>query len=175
VLASNRVGGVSDEDAVDAVVSAWHRERPDLDLTAIGVAGRMGRLALVLGPAQERVFGKFGLQRGEFDVLAALRRSGPPYTLIPSELSATLMMSRAGMTSRLDRLEKAGFVERALDPNDRRSFRICLTDEGFDAVDAAMTEHTANVSELLSGLSGKDLGLLDDVLRKLLGHLDPQA
>jgi DNA-binding MarR family transcriptional regulator len=175
VLASNRVSGVSDEDAVDAVVSAWHRERPDLDLTAIGVAGRMGRLALVLGPAQERVFGKFGLQRGEFDVLAALRRSGPPYTLIPSELSATLMMSRAGMTSRLDRLEKAGFVERALDPNDRRSFRIRLTDAGFDAVDAAMTEHTANVSELLSGLSEKDLGLLDDVLRKLLGHLDPQA
>ena len=175
MLASNRVGRVSDEDAVDAVVSAWHRERPDLDLTAIGVAGRMGRLALVLGPAQERVFGKFGLQRGEFDVLAALRRSGTPYTLIPSELSATLMMSRAGMTSRLDRLEKAGFVERTLDPNDRRSFRIRLTASGFDAVDAAMTEHTANVSELLSGLSEKELGLLDDVLRKLLGHLDPQA
>ena len=104
----------------------------------------------MLGPAQERVFGKFGLQRGEFDVLAALRRSGPPYTLIPSELSATLMMSRAGMTSRLDRLENAGFVERTLDPNDRRSFRIRLTDQGFEAVDAAMTEHTANVSELLS-------------------------
>jgi DNA-binding MarR family transcriptional regulator len=166
---------VSDEDAVDAVVSAWRRERPDLDLTAIGVAGRMGRLALVLGPAQERVFGKFGLQRGEFDVLAALRRSGPPYTLIPSELSATLMMSRAGMTSRLDRLEKAGFVERALDPNDRRSFRIRLTDSGFAAVDAAMTEHTANVSELLSGLSETELGLLDDVLRKLLRSLDPEG
>ncbi|MEU5257820.1 MarR family transcriptional regulator [Amycolatopsis sp. NPDC021455] len=165
---------MTDEDAVDAVVSAWHRERPDLDLTAIGVAGRMGRLALVLGPAQERVFGKFGLQRGEFDVLAALRRSGPPYTLIPSELSKTLMLSRAGMTSRLDRLEKAGFVERALDPNDRRSFRVRLTDQGFEIVDAAMTEHTANVSELLSGLSGQELGLLDDVLRKLLRGLDPQ-
>jgi DNA-binding MarR family transcriptional regulator len=163
---------VTDEDAVDAVVSAWERERPDLDLTAIGVAGRLGRLSLVLGPAQERVFGKFGLQRGEFDVLAALRRSGEPYTLIPSELSATLMMSRAGMTSRLDRLEAAGLVERALDPNDRRSFRIRLTDKGFEAVDAAMTEHTANVTELLSTLDGKEIGLLDDVLRKLLKMLD---
>jgi DNA-binding MarR family transcriptional regulator len=163
---------VTDEDAVDTVVSAWRRERPDLDLTAIGVAGRLGRLSLVLGPAQERVFGKFGLQRGEFDVLAALRRSGPPYTLIPSELSATLMMSRAGMTSRLDRLEKAGFVERTLDPDDRRSFRIRLTDQGFAAVDAAMTEHTANVSELLSSLEKTEIGLLDDVLRKLLRMLD---
>ncbi|MEA5362198.1 MarR family transcriptional regulator [Amycolatopsis sp., V23-08] len=163
---------MTDEDAVDAVVSAWARERPDLDLTAIGVAGRLGRLSLVLGPAQERVFGKFGLQRGEFDVLAALRRSGKPYTLIPSELSATLMMSRAGMTSRLDRLEAAGFVERTLDPNDRRSFRIRLTDRGFEVVDAAMTEHTANVTELLSSLRGKELGLLDDVLRKLLREYD---
>ncbi|UOZ09800.1 MarR family winged helix-turn-helix transcriptional regulator [Amycolatopsis sp. WQ 127309] len=163
---------MTDEDAVDAVVSAWARERPDLDLTAIGVAGRLSRLSLVLGPAQERVFGKFGLQRGEFDVLAALRRSGKPYTLIPSELSATLMMSRAGMTSRLDRLEAAGFVERTLDPNDRRSFRIRLTDKGFEVVDAAMTEHTANVTELLSSLRGKELGLLDDVLRKLLREYD---
>ncbi|MDT7803788.1 MAG: hypothetical protein QOI78_7221 [Actinomycetota bacterium] len=163
---------MTDEDAVDAVVSAWARERPDLDLTAIGVAGRLGRLSLVLGPAQERVFGKFGLQRGEFDVLAALRRSGKPYTLIPYELSATLMMSRAGMTSRLDRLEAAGFVERTLDPNDRRSFRIRLTDQGFEVVDAAMTEHTANVTELLSSLRGKELGLLDDVLRKLLREYD---
>src|SRR3989442_12972113 len=102
----------------------------------------MGRLALVLGPAQERVFGPFGLQRGEFDVLAALRRSGPPYTLIPSELSKTLMLSRAGMTSRLDRLEAAGFVERTLDPNDRRSFRIRLTDKGFEGLAAPMAQPT---------------------------------
>jgi DNA-binding MarR family transcriptional regulator len=162
-------------DPVDAVVAAWERERPDLDLAAIGVAGRLSRLSLVLGPAQERVFGKYGLQRGEFDVLAALRRSGPPYTLIPSELSATLMMSRAGMTSRLDRLEAAGFVERTLDPADRRSFRIRLTESGFEVVDAAMTEHTANVTRLLSSLRGGELGLLDDVLRKLLRMLDPQS
>ena len=162
-------------DAIDAVVGAWRRERPELDLTAIGVAGRLGRAVMLTTPMVEAVFAKHGLKQGEFDVLAALRRSGKPYTLIPSELSATLMMSRAGMTSRLDRLEKAGFVERTLDPNDRRSFRIRLTASGFDAVDAAMTEHTANVSELLSGLSKKELDLLDDVLRKLLGHLDPQV
>ena len=166
---------MTDEDAVDAVVSAWRRERPDLDLTAIGVAGRMGRLALVLCPAQERVFGECGRQRGEFDVLAALRRSGPPYTLIPSELSKTLMLSRAGMTSRLDRLETAGFVEGAIDPNDQHSVCVRVHDKGFEAVGTPMTKHTASVSELLSGLSSGELGLLDDVLRKLLRGLDPQG
>lgn len=158
-------------DAVDAVIAAWHRERPDLDLAAIAAAGRLGRLGLLLGPAQERVFTAFGLQRGEFDVLAALRRSGEPYTLSPSQLSHLLMLSRAGMTNRLDRLEKAGFVERTLDPADRRSFRIRLTDRGYTTVEQAMTEHTANVTRLLSPLRAQELATLDDLLRKLLRSL----
>ncbi|ONF62135.1 MarR family winged helix-turn-helix transcriptional regulator [Amycolatopsis keratiniphila] len=158
-------------DAIDAVVDAWHRERPELDLTAIGVAGRLGRVTMLSTPMIEAVFAKHGLKQGEFDVLAALRRSGKPYTLIPSELSATLMMSRAGMTSRIDRLESAGLVERALDPEDRRSFRVTLTERGFEVVDAAMTEHTANVAKLLSPL-GEDLGVLDASLRRLLASLD---
>ncbi|MFD6070047.1 MULTISPECIES: MarR family winged helix-turn-helix transcriptional regulator [Amycolatopsis] len=158
-------------DAIDAVVGAWRRERPDLDLTAIGVAGRLGRVAMLTTPMVEAVFAKHGLKQGEFDVLAALRRSGKPYTLIPSELSATLMMSRAGMTSRIDRLESAGLVERALDPEDRRSFRVTLTERGFEVVDAAMTEHTENVAKLLSPL-GEDLGVLDASLRRLLTSLE---
>ncbi|GAB3708539.1 MarR family transcriptional regulator [Amycolatopsis oliviviridis] len=158
-------------DAIDAVVGAWRRERPELDLTAIGVAGRLGRVTMLTTPMVEAVFAKHGLKQGEFDVLAALRRSGKPYTLIPSELSATLMMSRAGMTSRIDRLESAGLVERALDPEDRRSFRVTLTERGFEVVDAAMTEHTANVAKLLSPLGG-DLEVLDGALRRLLSSLE---
>ncbi|MFD4195202.1 MarR family winged helix-turn-helix transcriptional regulator [Amycolatopsis thermoflava] len=159
-------------DAVDAVIEAWQRERPDLELDAIAVAGRLGRVGLLLAPAQEKVFTTFGLQKGEFDVLATLRRSGDPYTLTPSQLSATLMLTRAGMTSRLDRLEAAGLVERTLDPADRRSFRVRLTDKGYTTVDEAMTAHTANVTRLLSALDGKQLGALDDLLRILLRALD---
>ncbi|MFC3450088.1 MarR family winged helix-turn-helix transcriptional regulator [Amycolatopsis speibonae] len=158
-------------DAIDEVVGAWRRERPELDLAAIGVAGRLGRVTMLTAPMVEAVFARHGLKQGEFDVLAALRRSGKPYTLIPSELSATLMMSRAGMTSRIDRLESAGLVERALDPEDRRSFRVTLTERGFEVVDAAMTEHTANVAKLLSPLGG-DLDVLDGALRRLLGSLE---
>lgn len=131
------------------MVSAWQRERPDLDLTAIAVVGLLSRVNLLLGPSQERVFAEFGLQRGEFDVLAALRRSGAPYTLSPSRLSDQLMLSRAGMTNRLDRLEAAGMIERTLDSADRRNFRIRLTDHGYATIDAAMTQHTANVTTLL--------------------------
>jgi DNA-binding MarR family transcriptional regulator len=160
------------QDAIDRIIAQWRRERPDLDLSAMEVFGRLGRLARVLEPAVEAVFARHGLRQGEFDVLAALRRSGEPYTLIPSALSDTLMMSRAGMTNRLDRLEAAGLVDRTLDPADRRSFRIALTDEGKRVIDATVTDHAANLTRLVSGLSPGDAAVLGRVLRTLLDSLD---
>ncbi|WP_063128540.1 MarR family winged helix-turn-helix transcriptional regulator [Nocardia fusca] len=159
-------------DSTDAVIAAWARERPDLELTAIGIVGRLGRAALLLRPAQERVFTEFGLQPGEFDVLATLRRAGEPYTLIPSQLSAALLLTRAGMTNRIDRLVAAGLVERTLDPNDRRSFHIRLTEKGYTTVDEAMTAHTANVTRLLSTLPETGQAALEDLLRTLLHALE---
>ncbi|MEV4919935.1 MarR family transcriptional regulator [Streptomyces tirandamycinicus] len=155
-------------DAVDEILAQWHRERPDLDLAAIGIFGRLGRLSLLLGPALEEVAARHGLRPGEFDVLATLRRSGSPYTLTPSVLAQTLMLSRAGMTNRLDRLEAAGLVERTLDPADRRSFRISLTDRGHELVDAAVTDHVANETRLLSALTPEERAALDRALRGLL-------
>lgn len=156
------------QDAIDVIVEQWRRERPDLDLSAMGVFGRVAQLARVLERETDRVFERHGLRRGEFDVLAALRRCGPPYTLIPSELSAALMMSRAGMTNRLDRLEAAGLVERSLDPADRRSFRVALTAEGLRLVDAALTEHAATLERLAACLTEEEARTLARLLRVVL-------
>ncbi|WP_245899173.1 MarR family winged helix-turn-helix transcriptional regulator [Nonomuraea indica] len=157
-----------ERDPIDVILEQWRRERPDLDLSAMGV---FGRLALVTRRAEasvDRVFAGHGLRHGEFDVLAALRRSGPPYTAIPSELSAALMMSRAGMTNRIDRLEAAGLVERSLDPADRRSFRVTLTAEGRRVIDAAMTDHAATLARLTAGLAPEDAETLTRILRSML-------
>lgn len=158
-------------DAVDVIIDQWRRERPDLDLSAMAVFGRLAQVAAMLGPVTEAVFARHGMRGGEFDVLAALRRSGPPYALMPSELAADLMMSRAGMTSRADRLEAAGFVERSLDPNDRRSFRITLTDKGLKAVDAALGEHAENLARLSACLTDEERRTLEGALRTLLRTL----
>jgi DNA-binding MarR family transcriptional regulator len=155
-------------DVVDLVVEQWRRERPDLDLEAMGVFARLARATLMLGGAAEEVFAEHGLRGGEFDVLAALRRAGPPYTLMPSQLSDALMMSRAGMTNRLDRLEAAGLVERSIDPADRRSFRVALTEKGCQVVDAALTDHAANIARLIAILDPEEAAALDRALRKLL-------
>ncbi|MEU7629526.1 MarR family transcriptional regulator [Nocardia sp. NPDC049220] len=162
-------------DPVDAIVAQWRRERPDLDLDAMAVIGRLGRLMVVAQREIEAVFATHGLQRGEFDVLAALRRSGEPFELNPSMLADTLMLSRAGMTGRLDRLEAAGWVRRVADAADRRAVRVALTDAGRELIDVAVTEHTANETRLLSVLSAGDRRELDRIVRALLESMQSGA
>lgn len=158
-------------DQVDVILEQWRAERPDLDLTPMGVFGRIGVLARVLESRVDAVFTAHGLRQGEFDVLTALRRSGPPYTLIPSELSDMLMMSRAGMTNRIDRLAVAGYVERTLDPADRRSFRVTLTPKGRQVIDETMTDHAATLQHLTGDLPESEMATLTTALRHLLHTL----
>ena len=118
------------QDGVDVIIEQWRRERPELDHSPIGVVGRISRLARELEQRLEPVYREHGLEPGWHDVLATLRRSGPPYQLRPSELTGTLMLTSSGTTKRLDRLERAGLIERAPDPQDRRGVLIRLTGEG---------------------------------------------
>lgn len=162
-------------DPVDAIVAQWRRERPDLDLEAMAVAGRLGRLLLVAQREIETVFVEHGLRRGEFDVLAALRRSGEPFELSPSKLADTLMLSRAGMTGRLDRLESVGLVRRVADTHDRRAVRVALTPAGRELVDTVVTEHVANETRMLSVLTAGERRELDRLTRILLNSLESDA
>lgn len=163
---------MDEPDAVDAIAAQWRRERPDLDLAAMAVFGRLGRLTAVATARIEAVFAAHGLQRGEFDVLAALRRSGDPCELNPSVLADTLMLSRAGMTGRIDRLESAGLVRRIADPGDRRAVRVALTAAGRELVDVVVGAHTENETRMLSVLEPADREALDRIARIMLRSLE---
>ncbi|CCK30014.1 MarR family transcriptional regulator [Streptomyces davaonensis JCM 4913] len=156
------------KDAVDAIVDQWAIVRPDLDTAAMAVFGRINRLSRTVGDRQEKAYGRFGISRGEFDVLATLRRSGEPYTLSPRQLSATLMLTTGGMTGRLDKLERAGLLRRSPDPHDRRGLQVSLTDEGLRLVDEAVGAGLAVQAEALSALNAEQAGQLADLLRELL-------
>ena len=159
-------------DHVDQVLAQWRAVRPDLDVEAMGTIGRLARLHALAGPRIEATLRSHGLGVGEFDVLAALRRSGAPHEMLPSALARLLMLTPAGMTNRVDRLEAAGLVERRADPGDRRSTRILLTAEGLATVDAAVTDHVATEAALLSPLTAAERGTLDTLLQKLLAALE---
>ncbi|MEU5184531.1 MarR family winged helix-turn-helix transcriptional regulator [Streptomyces longwoodensis] len=156
------------QDPVDAIVEQWAAVRPDLDTAAMEVFGRIFRLSRAMGDRMEKAYAPLGLSRGEFDVLATLRRAGEPYTLSPRELSATLMLTTGGMTGRLDKLERAGLLRRSPDPHDRRGLRVTLTEQGLDLVDRAVGSGLAVEREALSALNAQQADQLADLLRELL-------
>jgi DNA-binding MarR family transcriptional regulator len=155
-------------DPVDAILAQWHRQRPELDVSPMGIIGRIGRLSKHLDRGIQETFSDFGLNIGEFDVLATLRRSGQPYQLSPTELFNTLMVSSGTMTHRLDRLEQAELVKRIPDPSDRRGTLIQLTDKGFNLIEKAVEAHVANEHRLLIPLEEEERQVLAQLLRKLL-------
>lgn len=159
-------------DAVDAITGQWNRERPELDTRAMAVFGRIYRLSRLMGDRMEKEYRRFGIGRGEFDVLSTLRRSGEPYTLSPRQLSATLMLTTGGMTGRLDKLERAGLLERSPDPDDRRGLRVSLTARGVGVIDEAVAAGVEVQQAALDGMDDSQAELLADLLRQLLASTE---
>ena len=161
-------------DGVDLILEQWRSERPELDPSPIGGIGRISRLARELEQRLEPVYREHGLEPGWHDVLATLRRAGPPYRVRPTEFTSALMLTSSGTTKRLDRLEQAGLITRAPDPDDRRGTLITLTAAGHELIDAVTEAHLDNERELLGALTDDEQHLLADLLRTLMLGLPPR-
>ncbi|WP_029062864.1 MarR family transcriptional regulator [Labrenzia sp. DG1229] len=163
-------------DRAEHAISQWATERPDLDHLPMAVLGRLAEASqLVSRDHLEPLFARFGLQAGEFDVLATLRRSGAPFALSPTALYQATMVTSGAMTGRLDRLEKLGFVARARNPNDRRGTLVELTKEGRDLIDKAIDAHVENEKSILSALKRNEQEQLNQLLAKVISSLGAEA
>lgn len=160
-------------DHVARIQADWRRERPDLDVSPQGVVGRLHRVALLLTAELTAVYARHGLDEGEFDVLATLRRAGPPFERAPGTLAAHTMVTSGGMTKRLDRLQRRGLVARRSSDTDGRGRVVSLTPAGRRLIDEALTAHMANEHRLLADLPGEDVELLEGVLERWLARLEP--
>ena len=163
-------GGPRDE--VDDLVAQWRTQRPDLDVEPLQVLSRVSRLARHLDIARRAAFAGGGLELWEFDVLSALRRSGPPFQLTPGALLRATLVTSGTMTNRIDRLAAAGLVRREPDPRDRRGVLVTLTDQGRAVVDAAFTDLLDREHALLAGLPDDQRQQLAGLLRTLLAPFD---
>lgn len=157
-----------ESDPVDKILVQWQQERSDLDVSPMGIIGRIGRLSKHLDRSIQETVSGFSLNGGEFDVLATLLRSGQPYQLSPTELFNTLMISSGTITHRIDRLEQADLVKRIPDPSDRRGMLVQLTDKGFNVIGKAIEAHVANGHRLLTVLDETERRVLAQLLSKLL-------
>ena len=149
-------------------MAQWASIRADVDTTPIAVVARLGRVTAYIDAGLNAKLGEFGLTREAWDVLASLRREGPPYRLSPTQLYMSLMRSSGAMTHRLAALERAGLVKRLADPDDGRGILVALTAKGVRLVDRVAPEHVANERRLLAALTDGERSELAGLLRKLL-------
>ncbi len=160
------------QDRAQLAAEQWQQQRPDLDGFSMAVIGRLGELSQVI--SRDHLlpfFAEHGLQAGEFDLLATLRRAGEPYALMPTALYESAMISSGGMTSRIDCMEKAGLIERRKHPSDRRGVLVALTPTGFELIDGMLAAHVANLQRVLSGLTVDEQRALHALTGKLLAGL----
>lgn len=158
-------------DRAERAQRQWQKEMPEVAdrLSPMVLLGRLSESAQLmsqnyLAPA----YADIGLKTGEFDVLATLVRSGPPYKLTPTELYRTTMMSSGGMTARIDKLEKGGLVERCPHPEDRRALTVCLTEKGLKLIKGKIPDYVDMQHQAVDGLSEQEQQQLSGLLEKLI-------
>ncbi len=161
-------------DDVDRIIAAWSHEAPEADLTPLAVLSRVTRLARHLDLVRKEVFAAHDLDNWEFDVLASLRRIGPPYELSPGQLIHQTLSTSGTMTNRIDRLAARGLVERLPDPNDRRGVRVRLTNEGGTLAKRALNDLLAAERVILGVVEQDDCQTVASVLRDILTPFEPE-
>lgn len=164
------VGSAGDE--VAQIIAAWQRERPDVDVSSIGIITPVWRLGAAVMENRARVLAGHGLDQSHLDVLGALRRSGPPYRLTAGELSRRCRVTPGATTQRVAAMERLGFVQRVREEPDRRTVHIQLTAQGLARLDEIFADVMAADDALLTGLTGRDRTALETLLRRWLDVIE---
>ncbi|WP_066823777.1 MarR family winged helix-turn-helix transcriptional regulator [Sphingomonas mali] len=169
---AEQVPALADEDIVDQLLRDWARERPDLDVSAMAVVGRLLHLGGLLQARAGERLREHGIGYTELDVLATLRRSGAPYRLSPTALRKSVLLTSGAMTACLNRLEQRGLISRTPDETDRRSLVAMLTDRGVRLIDQAIASHFSAAEQAVDGLDRNERAELARLLRKFRLQLE---
>lgn len=160
-------------DAIDRVESDWRRERPDIDVSSMGIVSRIWRIGRHLERQRKEQLAEFGSDRGTIDVLGMLRRAGPPYRRSAGDLMRSALITSGGVSQRLDKLENAGLITRDIDRTDRRRIDVQLTPSGVELVDSLLADLMDHDSKVLAqALTLAEQRKLRALLRKLLLSLE---
>ena len=159
-------------DTIEHLLKQWENERPDLDVTPIGILGRLMILSRLAERGVEKVLQPYNLTIQEFDVLAILRRCGPPFRQSVGVLCSYSLLSSGAMTNRVDRLENKGFIRREPNPTDRRGVLVTLTSAGRALIDKLVAERLQEAHERVSVLPSKEQRQLEALLSRFLAALE---
>lgn len=159
----------SSTDRLDHMLDRWTGSRPDIDFSPLEVGTRVLRAAHLIQTRLDDIAGAYGLShRGDLETLTELELVGP---INPSELAEDLLVTTGGMTVRLNRLEKAGLIERQPNPRDGRGVLVHLTTAGQDVAEDALATLLQAHSSIVGTLEKSDRDSLTRLLRSLLVEL----
>jgi DNA-binding MarR family transcriptional regulator len=165
---------MEEADSIETFIHQWKKERPDLDAWPVGILGRTQRISARLQARALTWLEPLGLTWESFSLLLALRRSGPPYELRPTEIYKESLLSSGAITNRIDKVEKLGWVKRFDSPGDRRGVIVRLTPSGKAMADKAVEIHFTKLGAQFAKISKKDRQLLLELLRRLLHALEEE-
>ncbi|WP_035758983.1 MarR family winged helix-turn-helix transcriptional regulator [Granulicoccus phenolivorans] len=167
-------------DNVDDIINTWATIRPELDVSAMQVFGRLHRSFLLYREQISARFEELGTNVAGFDVMAALRRA-PEMKMSAGDLAQQTLVTTGGLTLRVRKLEAAGLVSRTRDATDNRVVHVQLTEAGRELLDKVADEHFTNLSRMLDGLDARtkesladQLSLLEGSLRRAAPGLEPR-
>ncbi len=159
------------KDLIEQIVQDWQRSNESLDTSGTEIIGRIVRLSSLIGKKVDENLAQYDLVVGEFDVLAALLRADK-HQLTPTQIQAVILISSGGLSNRINRLEKSGYIVRLPDPADRRGVIVELTAEGKALIEKIVPTHLAVENSLIESMSKADAASLQYLLRGLLIVLD---
>jgi DNA-binding MarR family transcriptional regulator len=165
---------VEKSDSVDRIVQAWRKRDPHLDSSTLEITGRLLLCAGYYERTVSTILQPFGLSIADFDVLNTLRRVSDQHGSKPSDMARSSLITTGAMTSRLDRLERAGLIRRTPDPADRRGVLIRLTPRGSKVARQALHELIATNQTFLEPLSGQQRDWIASALKQLILHHEPR-
>jgi DNA-binding MarR family transcriptional regulator len=165
------------QDWADRHVERWrgHWLDVDFDDTVEAISVRLVRLRTFLRRATQEALAEVGLQDFEYETLHALMIRDTPGEASPSTLAADLGVSNAGMTGRLDSLERTGWLRRRTDPQDRRRVHVEVTEAGRDIWRRAMRLRGRAEDELFGVLTAEQRSTLAALLRELTLAIEDTA
>ena len=158
-------------DEVDEIVEFWHRENPDLDVTAKSLAMRLRRASMHLERAVRSNLATGVDEFWEIEVLMSLLRA-PGYRRSAGELQRESGVTSGAITNRVGRLESRGWVKREVDPDDRRHVLVSLTPEGLKQANEVVATKNESEKQIFSGLDRAFLERLSTDLRTLLVSME---
>lgn len=108
-----------------------------------------------------------GLKKSSFDVLSCLLQANASYAMTPNQLLEKTDVTSGTLTTRIDKLEKKGWVTRVTNATDKRSKSISLTPQGKEVIEQATAQHKKAIKKLFAAITDDEKTKLAEILDKL--------